>query len=65
MLYAFIFEFIGKLMNKNIFHFTSVFSLLAMTIVLSLSVKAATLESELSQVTLFVEGMMKSRGGVT
>jgi hypothetical protein len=52
-------------MNKNIFHFTSVFSLLAMTIVLSLSVKAATLESELSQVTLFVEGMMKSRGGVT
>ncbi len=38
---------------------------MAMTIVLSLSVKAATLESEMSQVTLFVEGMMKSRGGVT
>lgn len=52
-------------MNKNILRRASVFSLLAMTIVLSLSVKAATLESEMSQVTLFVEGMMKSRGGVT
>ena len=52
-------------MNKNILRRASVFSLLAMTFVLSLSAKAATLESEMSQVTLFVEGMMKSRGGVT
>ena len=52
-------------MNENIFRHVGVFSLLAITIVLSLSVKAATLESEISQVTLFVEGMMKSRGGVT
>ena len=34
-------------------------------LLLSLSVKAAAVEAELSQVTLFVEGMMKSRGGVT
>ena len=34
-------------------------------LVLSVSVKAFALESEISQVTLFVEGMMKSRGGVT
>lgn len=52
-------------MNENILRHVGVFSLLAITIVLSLSVKAATLESEISQVTLFVEGMMKSRGGVT
>jgi len=32
---------------------------------LSMSVQAAALEAELSKVTLFVEGMMKSRGGVT
>jgi hypothetical protein len=63
--YTFTFEFIGTLMNENILRHIGVFSLLAITIVLSLSVKAATLESEISQVTLFVEGMMKSRGGVT
>ncbi len=34
-------------------------------LMLSLNVQAATLESELTKVTLFVEGMMKSRGGVT
>ncbi|GAB5500273.1 MAG: hypothetical protein PsegKO_25840 [Pseudohongiellaceae bacterium] len=34
-------------------------------LLLSLSVQAAALEAELSKVTLFVEGMMKSRGGVT
>ena len=39
--------------------------MLAVTVVLSLVMKAATVESEMSKVTLFVEGMMKSRGGVT
>lgn len=34
-------------------------------LLLSLSVQAAVLEAELSKVTLFVEGMMKSSGGVT
>jgi hypothetical protein len=34
-------------------------------LLLSFSVKAAAVEAEMSQVTLFVEGMMKSRGGVT
>lgn len=34
-------------------------------LLLSFSVKAAAVEGEMSQVTLFVEGMMKSRGGVT
>ena len=52
-------------MNKQLFKFSSLASLLAMTFVLSLSVKAAAVESEMSRVTLFVEGMMKSRGGVT
>jgi uncharacterized Rmd1/YagE family protein len=65
VLFTFTFEFIGTLINKNILRHASAFLLLAMTIALSLSVKAATLESEMSQVTLFVEGMMKSRGGVT
>mgnify|MGYP000123484396 CR=1 FL=1 len=34
-------------------------------LILSFSVKAAAVDAEMSQVTLFVEGMMKSRGGVT
>jgi hypothetical protein len=34
-------------------------------VLLSFSVKAAAVDAEMSQVTLFVEGMMKSRGGVT
>lgn len=34
-------------------------------LMLSFSVKAMAVEAEMSQVTLFVEGMMKSRGGVT
>ena len=34
-------------------------------VILSFSVKAAAVDAEMSQVTLFVEGMMKSRGGVT
>jgi len=40
-------------------------SFLMAGLMLSLYVQAAALESELSRVTLFVEGMMKSRGGVT
>jgi hypothetical protein len=31
----------------------------------SMAAQAATAEGEFSKVTLFVEGMMKSRGGVT
>jgi hypothetical protein len=34
-------------------------------LLISFSVKAAAVDAEMSQVTLFVEGMMKSRGGVT
>ena len=52
-------------MNKRIITLSSIATLVAMTFVLSLSVKAATVESEMSKVTLFVQGMMKSRGGVT
>ncbi|MFT4861144.1 MAG: hypothetical protein ACI95C_000345 [Pseudohongiellaceae bacterium] len=52
-------------MNKTLAKFVSLASVLAITIALTLSVKAAEIASELSTVTLFVEGMMKSRGGVT
>jgi len=52
-------------MHTRIVKILSLASVLAMTCVLSLSVKAAALESEMSRVTLFVEGMMKSRGGIT
>lgn len=52
-------------MNKQLVKFTGLLSLAAITLVLSMSVKAAAVESEFSKVTLFVEGMMKSRGGVT
>ena len=52
-------------MKKNLLYLSSVVTLLAMTLALSFSAKAATVESEMSKVTLFVEGMMKSRGGVT
>lgn len=44
--------------------FTSASFLIA-GLMLSLYVQAAALDSELSKVTVFVEGMMKSRGGVT
>ncbi len=44
---------------------TKVLVLTMVGLLLSLSVKAAAVEAEMSQVTLFVEGMMKSRGGVT
>ena len=52
-------------MNVRLVKIASLASMLAATVVLSLLVKAATVESEMSKVTLFVEGMMKSRGGVT
>ncbi|MBL4580191.1 MAG: hypothetical protein JKY29_00110 [Gammaproteobacteria bacterium] len=41
------------------------FSFLMAPLLASLASQAAAVESELSTVTLFVEGMMKSRGGVT
>jgi hypothetical protein len=40
-------------------------SFLIAGLMLSIYVQAAAMESELSKVTLFIEGMMKSRGGVT
>ncbi len=52
-------------MNELKTSLISALSLLSMIFMLSLSVKAAAVEAELSQVTLFVEGMMKSSGGVT
>ena len=52
-------------MNKLFYNSVSILSLTAITLMLSLAVKAASVEAELSRVTLFVEGMMKSRGGVT
>ncbi|MBL4574340.1 MAG: hypothetical protein JKY86_14905 [Gammaproteobacteria bacterium] len=50
---------------KNFIQTLGSASILIAALMLSLSVQAAALESELSKVTLFVEGMMKSRGGVT
>ena len=52
-------------MNVRLVKIASLASMLAVTVMLSLVMKAATVESEMSKVTLFVEGMMKSRGGVT
>jgi|TARA_B110000211_G_scaffold179402_1_gene202926 hypothetical protein len=42
-----------------------VFPLVMASLLTSLSVRASAAEAELSSVTLFVEGMMKSVGGVT
>jgi len=39
--------------------------LLVFSMTLSLAAKAAAAEAELSKVTIFVEGMMKSQSGVT
>ena len=50
-----------KLNSKLIY----VIPVLMASLMISLTAQAATAESEFSQVTLFVEGMMKSRGGVT
>jgi len=52
-------------MKTHLAKFATLLSLTAIALVISLSVKAAAVEAELSKVTLFVEGMMKSRGGVT
>ncbi len=52
-------------MKKTLAKFVGLASVLAIAMILSLSVKAAEVASELSTVTLFVEGMMKSSGGVT
>jgi uncharacterized protein (DUF2141 family) len=52
-------------MNVRLVKIASLASMLAVTVVLSLVMKAVAVESEISKVTLFVEGMMKSRGGVT
>jgi hypothetical protein len=52
-------------MNIRLVKITSLAFVLAVTVVISLAMKATTVESEMSKVTLFVEGMMKSRGGVT
>lgn len=52
-------------MNTQLIKFTSLVSLIAMALLLSLAVKAAAVEAEMSRVTLFVEGMIKSRGGIT
>ena len=52
-------------MNKRPQNIASLFVLSLTAVILSFSVKAAAVEAEFSQVTLFVEGMMKSRGGVT
>jgi hypothetical protein len=42
-----------------------VIPLLVFSVTLSLAAKAAAAEAELSKVTIFVEGMMKSQSGVT
>ena len=52
-------------MNKRPQNIASLLALSLVALILSFSVKAAALDAEMSQVTLFVEGMMKSRGGVT
>jgi uncharacterized protein (DUF2141 family) len=50
---------------KSLIKSSSLLSVAFAGLLLSLSVQAAALEAELAKVTLFVEGMMKSRGGVT
>ncbi|GJL67193.1 MAG: hypothetical protein NPIRA05_21640 [Nitrospirales bacterium] len=52
-------------MNKRTQNAVNALIIAMAGLMLSFSVKAAALDAELSQVTLFVEGMMKSRGGVT
>ena len=50
---------------KNLIKASALISVAFAGLLLSMAVQAAALEAELSKVTLFVEGMMKSRGGVT
>ena len=52
-------------MNKRSQNTANVLVLTLAAVILSFSVKAAAVDAQMSQVTLFVEGMMKSRGGVT
>ena len=52
-------------MTKDINKFTPIAILALAGLLISFSVKADAVDAEMSQVTLFVEGMMKSRGGVT
>ena len=53
------------LMNKLNPKFLFAILILMASLIVSLSAQAAAVEAELSKVTLFVEGMMKSSGGVT
>ena len=52
-------------MTHQIRRLAGLLALGMLALLLAFSVKAAAAEAELSRVTLFVEGMMKSRGGVT
>ena len=52
-------------MTKPILKLLFVLPLLMAPLLASLAAQAAAAEAEFSKVTLFVEGMMKSRGGVT
>ena len=52
-------------MTKPILKLLFILPLLMAPLLASLAAQAAAAEAELSKVTLFVEGMMKSRGGVT
>jgi hypothetical protein len=52
-------------MSYSKFKWLLVFPLVMASMLASLSVRVAAAEAELSSVTLFVEGMMKSVGGVT
>jgi hypothetical protein len=52
-------------MNKKTLRLLIAIPLLMAPLMASLAAQAAAVEAELSKVTLFVEGMMKSSGGVT
>ena len=52
-------------MTKPILKLLFVLPLLMAPLLASLASQTAAAEAELSKVTLFVEGMVKSRGGVT
>jgi hypothetical protein len=52
-------------MNKRTNNIVKALAIAVAGLMLSFSVKALAVEAEMSHVTLFVEGMMKSRGGVT
>ena len=52
-------------MNKLNLKILFAIPILLASLMVSLAAQAAAVEAELSKVTLFVEGMMKSSGGVT